>query len=275
MTTVVRVVELAGPFAENKDTARSIRVERILPALEGGQRLVIDFGSVTNTTQSFIHACLAEALRKGGDAVLDRIEFKACNSVVRSVVATVAEYSVRAHTLARGNVSPVLEAADVPQADSLATVRAVVAAVCMGNQTIADVAFTTGYSVRHAAYRLHAARILGLVVLVGQNLVGPTDEAFELLDSRPGSAEESLSFERAVRNSPKLRALAPDLLARRPILKGELAERIARRAHLSPATASRRAQCLLAWRRQIRQGRQLQLPTMPTGTARPRSGSRA
>lgn len=250
---VVHIAKAAGTFAEDKDVARSLRREQILPAIERGDHLVLDFTSVTNVTQSFMHACIAEPLRINGESVLDRIDFKGCNAIVRSVVSTVAEYSLRAFELGqvRAPTPAMLGPTDVPQADSLDTVRAVIDAIAAGATTKEDVAEITGYSIRHVHYRLHAARILGFAIMVGRNLVGPTDEAYVLYETRPGSAEELAVFERAIRASPIMRALAPDLLSRKPLLKSELSVRLERRAHLGRETAMRRAQALMAWRNHV------------------------
>lgn len=90
---VVNVVERAGEFAENKDTARSIREEVIAPALIRGESVVVDFDGVHLTTQSFVHAMLSDLIRRMGPEVFDVIEFRNCNDVVQSLVEIVAEYS--------------------------------------------------------------------------------------------------------------------------------------------------------------------------------------
>jgi len=82
----------AGVFAENKDVARALRLQEIVPALENGEDVVLDFGGVDATTQSFIHALISDLLRKYGGDVLDRIEFKSCNETVRKIVAIVVDY---------------------------------------------------------------------------------------------------------------------------------------------------------------------------------------
>lgn len=85
----------AGPdnFAENKQEARRIRTEQILPALEKKEKIVLDFIGVRFVTQSFVHALIGEALTRFGEDVLDQIQFKNCNSQVRSIVALVVDYS--------------------------------------------------------------------------------------------------------------------------------------------------------------------------------------
>jgi len=82
----------AGAFAENKDAARDIRLSEIIPALERGEDVVLDFSGVDAATQSFIHALISDLMRKRGAAVLDRLEFKSCNDTVRKIIAIVVDY---------------------------------------------------------------------------------------------------------------------------------------------------------------------------------------
>jgi hypothetical protein len=84
-----------GKFAENKDTARDIRQREILPMLAQGREIIIDFDGIEATTQSFIHALISEAIRIEGIAVLDRMFFKNCNSMVKGIIKIVVEYMQR------------------------------------------------------------------------------------------------------------------------------------------------------------------------------------
>ncbi len=45
-----------GDFAEDKDAARRLREEVIVPAIERGDEVVIDFSAASSATQSFLHA---------------------------------------------------------------------------------------------------------------------------------------------------------------------------------------------------------------------------
>lgn len=94
-TDTLKVALLAGSFAEDKDVARKLRVEHILPAIAENRKLVIDFSRVEVATQSFIHAMISEAIRVNGDKALDLIEFKSCTRTVKSIILTVVEYSLR------------------------------------------------------------------------------------------------------------------------------------------------------------------------------------
>ncbi len=92
----VSVLEQAGTFAEDKDAARRIRLEHVVPNLSEGKKIVLDFTGVSVATQSFVHAMVPEALRVHGSRGLELIEFKSCNPTVRSVILTVVEYSLEA-----------------------------------------------------------------------------------------------------------------------------------------------------------------------------------
>jgi hypothetical protein len=88
----IHIAKLAGTFAENKDIARSIRVDRLLPTLQQNKEVVLDFDTVTGATQSFIHALISNPIRKYGSEVLDLIIFKNCAPSIREIITTVTEY---------------------------------------------------------------------------------------------------------------------------------------------------------------------------------------
>lgn len=88
----ISIKNLAGTFAENKDIAHKIRVEKIMPALKKDQTVILDFAEVTGATQSFMHALISEAMRQYGDSTLELILFKNCNPVVKEIVTIVTEY---------------------------------------------------------------------------------------------------------------------------------------------------------------------------------------
>jgi hypothetical protein len=81
-----------GSFAENKDLARKIRLENIVPLLETGQEIILDFDKVDSATQSFIHALISNLIRNYGIEVLDRIYFKNCNEIVQKIITIVVDY---------------------------------------------------------------------------------------------------------------------------------------------------------------------------------------
>jgi hypothetical protein len=88
----IKLSPSVGSFAEDKDKAREIRVLQIIPILEKGERVVLDFEKVDSITQSFAHALLSELIRNYGIDVLDRIDFSNCNDTVREIIKIVVEY---------------------------------------------------------------------------------------------------------------------------------------------------------------------------------------
>ena len=89
---IIYLSKLVGSFAENKDLARNIRKEKIIPALAKEQEVVLDFAGVEATTQSFIHALISELMRESGPDVLDKIVFKDCNETVQKIIEIVVDY---------------------------------------------------------------------------------------------------------------------------------------------------------------------------------------
>lgn len=88
----ISIFERAGAFAENKDTARAIRVKEIIPALNSGEEVALDFEKVEGATQSFVHALISDVIRKFGNDVLDRLCFKSCTPVVKKIIGIVVDY---------------------------------------------------------------------------------------------------------------------------------------------------------------------------------------
>lgn len=89
---IISIFSHAGAFAENKDVARDLRTKEIIPALEKGEEVVLDFAGVDAATQSFVHALISDVLRKFGSESLDRMSFKSCNETVKKIVTIVVEY---------------------------------------------------------------------------------------------------------------------------------------------------------------------------------------
>ena len=88
----IKLIKQVGPFAENKDIASDIRLKKLIPALEGGKKIVLDFENVEGATQSFIHALISDLIRKYGNEVLDEIQFKSCNDTVKAIISIVVDY---------------------------------------------------------------------------------------------------------------------------------------------------------------------------------------
>ena len=89
---VIELFPLVGSFAENKDKANRIRIDEILPAIQNGEEVVLDFIGIGSVTQSFIHALISDLLRRYGGEVLDILLFKNCNAEVQKIISIVVEY---------------------------------------------------------------------------------------------------------------------------------------------------------------------------------------
>ena len=94
MTETVKIQPVKGTgLAEDKDAARQLRMERILPALERGDVVEMDFSDVSLATQSYIHALISEAVWRYGDAALKLLRFAGCNEDVKQVILAVVRYT--------------------------------------------------------------------------------------------------------------------------------------------------------------------------------------
>ena len=93
----IRIADRAGTLAQNKDVGSDIRTKEILPELDKGKEVVLNFAGVEAATQSFIHSLISEPLRKHKDA-LDRITFKSCNEIVKKLISVVVDYMQDATT---------------------------------------------------------------------------------------------------------------------------------------------------------------------------------
>ncbi|MFA5854725.1 MAG: STAS-like domain-containing protein [Candidatus Gracilibacteria bacterium] len=88
----IKLFKLTGPFAENKDIARDIRLKKLIPALKKQENIILDFEKVEGATQSFIHALISDLFRKYGNTVLESIQFKSCNKTVQGIITIVTDY---------------------------------------------------------------------------------------------------------------------------------------------------------------------------------------
>lgn len=89
----ISILQRAGSFAENKDVARSIRVELIEPTIRQGNEVTLDFDGVDLATQSFIHALLSEVIRVDHGSALDLLRFSHCNQSIQNLIEIVSTYS--------------------------------------------------------------------------------------------------------------------------------------------------------------------------------------
>lgn len=88
----IRLFNRTGSFAEDKDLARTIRREQIIPALNRREEVILDFENVDSATQSFIHALISDLIRNHGAEVLDQIRFKSCNNTIQKIIGIVVDY---------------------------------------------------------------------------------------------------------------------------------------------------------------------------------------
>lgn len=88
----IKLFEFVGSFAENKDVAQILRNQNIIPALDRGEDVILDFTGIDATTQSFIHALISDLIRTRGSIVLEQIQFKHCTEIVQKVVGIVVDY---------------------------------------------------------------------------------------------------------------------------------------------------------------------------------------
>jgi len=80
-----------GTFQEDVEAAAAIRQKQILPAVQQGHMLVLDFQGVRFVTQSFAHALLSDALKIPGS--LARLSFLNCTRPSEEAIRAVAAYS--------------------------------------------------------------------------------------------------------------------------------------------------------------------------------------
>ena len=90
--TTVAMMKYVGNFAENKDRAKEIRIETIMPALSRGEEVELDFSGISGTTQSFIHALISDPIREFGDLAYENIVYSHANTNIRKVISIVYRY---------------------------------------------------------------------------------------------------------------------------------------------------------------------------------------
>lgn len=152
---------------------------------------------------------------------------------------------------------------NIPQADSLPHLRTFLEFVDTG-LSVADSGARADLSERHTAYYARAAQTLGL--LDAEDSV--TELGRELLATPTYSPEERNVWERAIQSSVELMQVAPNLLKPREPTTDSLARGIRQHSALSPATAERRAETLLRWRKHLLQ-LPLPMPAQPTSKTPP------
>lgn len=94
MTYTITLLPYFGSFASNKDIARDLREQKILPRLAQNESIILDFGGIEGATQSLIHALLSEVLKIHGQRALDLIEFKSVRPLIKTLISLVIDYSL-------------------------------------------------------------------------------------------------------------------------------------------------------------------------------------
>ncbi|MCL2038645.1 STAS-like domain-containing protein [Candidatus Saccharibacteria bacterium] len=92
MKNMIKMHQLIGDFAENKEVAKKLREEIILPSLSEGNEVILDFEGVEGATQSFIHALVSEPIRLLRNDALERLYYKNTNDNVQSIISVVYRY---------------------------------------------------------------------------------------------------------------------------------------------------------------------------------------
>lgn len=93
----IKLFKQVGQFADNKDLARDIRLNKLIPELEKEKNIILDFEKVEGATQSFIHALISDLIRKYGNEILDKIQFKSCNKTIKGIITIVVDYMQESH----------------------------------------------------------------------------------------------------------------------------------------------------------------------------------
>lgn len=88
----IPMLDIVGVFAENKDKAKKIRIETIMPALSRGEEIELDFSGVNGATQSFIHALISEPIREFGDGAYEKLIYSNAGINVRKIIGIVYRY---------------------------------------------------------------------------------------------------------------------------------------------------------------------------------------
>lgn len=81
-------------FIDDKDLAKQIRVNTIMPALKRGENVVLDFQNIRTSTQSWVHALVGEVLGRFKEPVLRQLEFKNCSPQIKALIELVVDYSL-------------------------------------------------------------------------------------------------------------------------------------------------------------------------------------
>lgn len=91
--TVVRLVDFGvGILADDKNIARRVRDEEILPKLELECDVVIDFKGVENATQGFLHALIVGNFEQFGDVAYRHLCYRNATDGIKEMIAIIYQY---------------------------------------------------------------------------------------------------------------------------------------------------------------------------------------
>ena len=94
MTNEIKIMDFCINFAEDKDIAKAIREDYIIKYIISKEKVILNLKEIDSSTQSFIHALISEIFQKYGETALNLVEFKNCNVAIKSLIATVINYSL-------------------------------------------------------------------------------------------------------------------------------------------------------------------------------------
>jgi len=151
----------------------------------------------------------------------------------------------------REDVKNLLFSGDIPQADSLDSVRRIVEVVHDGLVTRNEIGLATGYSPRHVQYKIASAVILGFLEKLEEIKVTHIGKIW--LQKQVSSNDESIFLKNCIEKTKVYQLVAQDLFESARPDKKVLAKRIIDHGNLSESTALRRASTLIAWSNRIRQ----------------------
>ena len=92
MKKTIAMRKLIGDFAENKDIAKKLRINEIMPELSKGHEVILDFKGVNGATQSFIHALVSDPIRKFRNVAFDNLAYKNVSGDIREIISIVYRY---------------------------------------------------------------------------------------------------------------------------------------------------------------------------------------
>ncbi len=92
---IIYLKKYFGKDATNKDIAREIREDTLIPLFESSENgIILSFKGIDSSSQSIIHALISKLFQEKGQSALKRLEFKDCNKGIKNLITTVINYSL-------------------------------------------------------------------------------------------------------------------------------------------------------------------------------------